>query len=86
MKYLSSLFLLLILYKVGNANEAESLNGLIEHRTQLIIKKCVEKAKEIREERVCESKKEVIKICLHDELKTKDIDKAQKSCEHLYIL
>lgn len=86
MKHLSLLLLLLGIYVFGNAKDGESQDALIEHRTQLIIKKCVEKAKEIREERVCESKKEVIKICLHDELKTKDIDKAQKSCEHLYIL
>ena len=65
---------------------AQSLNELIEQRTHLIVKKCVGKSREIREERICESKKEIIKACLHDESKTKDIDKAQKACEHLYIL
>ena len=85
MNYLSRIAKLVLCF-VSLTAGAQSLNELIEQRTNLIVKKCVGKSREIREERICESKKEIIKACLHDESKTKDIDKAQKACEHLYIL
>jgi hypothetical protein len=85
-KYLLMFVFVICHIEIGSTYERGSLDTLVEHKAQLIVKKCVEKAKEIREERICESKKEAIKMCLHDEVKTKDIDKAQKSCEHLYIL
>ncbi|MEY4449053.1 MAG: hypothetical protein RLZZ433_2068 [Pseudomonadota bacterium] len=40
----------------------------------------------IRDERICESKKSAITACLAEEVKTKDIDKAQQVCERNYIL
>jgi hypothetical protein len=80
------LFLSCFCMKICGTTEVGALNALIEHKAQLIVRKCVEKAREIREERICESKKEAIKLCLNDELKTKDVDKAQKNCERSFIL
>jgi hypothetical protein len=58
----------------------------IEQRALHIVKDCVHKAKEIREERICESKVKVIEFCLREELKSKDLEKAHASCMHQYIL
>jgi hypothetical protein len=60
--------------------------SLIQNKADQIVKKCVAKVMLIREERICDSKKSVIVACLMEELKTKDIDKAQQVCERNYIL
>lgn len=59
---------------------------LLQNKADQIVKKCVAKAMLIRDERICESKKSTIVACLVEELKTKDIDKAQQVCERNYIL
>ena len=59
---------------------------LLQNKAEQIVKKCVAKAMLIRDERICESKKTAITACLAEEVKTKDIDKAQQVCERNYIL
>jgi len=59
---------------------------LLQNKADQIVKKCVAKAMLIREERVCEAKKSAILFCLGEEIKTKDIDKAQQICERNYVL
>jgi hypothetical protein len=58
----------------------------LQNKADQIVRKCVAKAMLIREERVCEAKKSAIVVCLSEEIKTKDIDKAQQICERNYIL
>lgn len=68
------------------SNESQLNESQIEQRALQIVKECVNKAKEIREERICESKIKVIQLCLREELKSKDQEKARASCMHQYIL
>jgi len=59
---------------------------LLQNKADQIVRKCVAKAMLIREERVCEAKKSAILFCLGEEIKTKDIDRAQQICERNYVL
>jgi hypothetical protein len=59
---------------------------VLQNKAEQIVKKCVAKAMLIREERVCESKKSAITACLVEEVKNKDLEKAQQVCERNYIL
>lgn len=68
------------------SSESQLNESQIEQRAYQIVKDCVHKAKEIREERVCESKSKVIQLCLREEMKLKDLEKAHASCVHQYIL
>ena len=71
---------------IGASNDPNAVPPAVEQRASQIVKKCVSKAQEIRQERICESKKKALELCLQDELKTKDMDKSQARCEHLFIL
>jgi hypothetical protein len=71
---------------IGASRDPNAVPHDVEQRASQIVKKCVSKAQEIRQERICESKKKALELCLQDELKTKDMDKSQARCEHLFIL
>jgi hypothetical protein len=71
---------------IGASRDPNAVPPAVEQRASQIVKKCVSKAQEIRQERVCESKKKALELCLQEELKTKDMDKSQARCEHLFIL
>jgi hypothetical protein len=71
---------------IGASSDPNAVPYDVEQRASQIVKKCVSKAQEIRQERICESKKKALELCLQDELKTKDMDKSQARCEHLFIL
>ena len=59
---------------------------ILQTKAEQIVKKCVAKAMLIREERVCEAKKNAIFACLMDETKSKDLERAYQICERNYIL
>ena len=55
-------------------------------RTEYAFKKCMHKAKRIRDERVCDSIKPALRVCLRTELSFSTGKKAQATCEHLFIM
>lgn len=55
-------------------------------RADDILHKCINKAKRIADQRVCESEHAAIKVCMKSEMKEKDAKSAQAMCEHLFIL
>jgi hypothetical protein len=61
-------------------------NPIALARADDIFQKCVNKAKRIVDQRVCESEHAAIKVCMKSEMKEKDAKAAQAMCEHLFIL
>jgi len=55
-------------------------------RTEYAFRKCMKKANHIRDERVCDSIKPALRVCLRTELSFSTGKKAQATCEHLFIM
>ena len=55
-------------------------------RTEYAYRKCMKKAYHIRDERVCDSIKPALRVCMRTELTFSSGRKAQATCEHLFIL
>ena len=55
-------------------------------RTEYAYKKCMKKATHIRDERVCDSIKPALRVCMRTGLTFSSGKKAQATCEHLFIM
>lgn len=61
-------------------------NPMALARADDIFHKCKNKAKRIVDERVCESEKAAIRVCMKSEMKEKDVKAAQSTCERLFLM
>jgi hypothetical protein len=55
-------------------------------RTEYAFRKCMKKATHIRDERVCDSIKPALRVCMRTELSFSSGKKAQATCEHLFVM
>ena len=62
-----------------------SYKPAVARKAEIIFRKCIQKARLTKEERLCESMKEAIHECLSSEVK-RDESKAQGICEKLFSI
>jgi hypothetical protein len=70
----------------GHYHLNHEVNPAARERADSIYRKCIHKAKRIADERVCDSERSAIHVCMRAEMKEHNGKASQSTCERLFIM